>query len=90
MSCYECGSNNLEKEMNESTGNWFICCKECEWAELFELYKADNEPENQSGNWWTKGELGGKTPNSFFFIFNGVVSKYTTIWCYLWDTLLVV
>ena len=27
MSCYECGSNNLETEMNESTGNWFICCK---------------------------------------------------------------
>ena len=49
MSCYECGSNNLEKEMNESTGNWFICCKECEWAELFELYKADNEPENYRG-----------------------------------------
>jgi hypothetical protein len=49
MSCYECGSNKLEIE-ESYTGKWFICCKECEWAEIYELYKADNEPENYRGD----------------------------------------
>jgi hypothetical protein len=49
MSCYECGSNKLEIE-ESYTGKWFICCKECEWVEIYELYKADNEPENYRGD----------------------------------------
>ena len=45
MSCYECGSNNLETEMNESTGNWFICCKAkaCGWVMLYDMYKAQRD-----------------------------------------------
>ena len=45
MSCYECGSNKLEIE-ESYTGTQFICCIECHWVEIYELYKADNEPEN--------------------------------------------
>ncbi len=46
MSCYECGSNKLE--IKESyTGLAFICCEQCNWLEIYDLYKADNEPDNR-------------------------------------------
>ena len=45
MSCRDCGRDSLE--IQESyTGSWFICCKECKWVEIYDLYKADNQPEN--------------------------------------------
>lgn len=45
MSCYECGSHDLETE-ESMNGTRFICCNECEWVEILDLYKADNEPDN--------------------------------------------
>ena len=45
MSCYDCGSHDLEIE-ESYTGTWFICCNKCDWVEVYDLYKADNQPEN--------------------------------------------
>ena len=45
MSCNECGSHDLELEESKAL-TMFICCNKCDWVEIYDLYKADNEPEN--------------------------------------------
>jgi hypothetical protein len=44
MSCYECGSHNLEKEESDS-GTLFICCNDCDWVQIYSLYVEDNRDD---------------------------------------------
>ena len=44
MSCYDCGSHDLELEESMS-GTMFICCNKCDWVEIYDLYKADERDQ---------------------------------------------